>query len=75
MEPVFFVMAILGCGDGNAGCAEARVAPLRYATMAACRADQANVLARSTDVSAPVVGTACRASGPMIVSKKPAPSV
>ena len=73
MEPVFFVMAILGCGDGSADCREARVVPARYATAAQCRADQVNALGRNTDLSFPNIAAACRASGPMIAAKgKPA---
>ena len=38
MNPMFFVMAIMGCGDGNVQCTEARIVPARYETMAQCRA-------------------------------------
>ena len=34
MEPLFYVMAIMGCGDGNVSCTEARVIPARYEKMA-----------------------------------------
>lgn len=67
MEPVFFVMAILGCGDGNAGCQEARIDRARYATAAQCRAAMPVALARHTDLSFPVIAASCRANGPMIV--------
>lgn len=67
MEPVFFVMAILGCGDGNAGCQEARVDQARYATAAQCRAAMPTALARHTDLSYPVIAANCRANGPIIV--------
>ena len=49
MQPVFFVMAILGCGDGSVDCTEARIIPARYETMAQCRADLANRIAANTD--------------------------
>ena len=67
MEPVFFVMAILGCGDDTAACAVTRIEPARYATVAQCRSEMTSVLARHTDLSFPVVSAACRPSGPMIV--------
>ena len=63
MEPVFFVMAILGCGDGQAQCSEARVEPVRYQSAAQCQAALPTALARHTDLDFPVVSGACRASG------------
>lgn len=63
MEPVFFVMAILGCGDGNYACAEARVELTRYATVQQCQASAPAALARHTDLSFPMISAACRSSG------------
>jgi hypothetical protein len=63
MEPLFYVMAILGCGDGNTQCTEARVVPVQYQSMAQCRAALANEIARNTDVPYPTIGANCRASG------------
>ncbi|MET4898087.1 hypothetical protein RN629_13160 [Sphingomonadaceae bacterium jetA1] len=68
MEPIFFVMAILGCGDGSVDCTEARIVPVRYETMAQCRADLTERLAANTDVPYPVIGADCRRSG-MLVAK------
>ncbi|TCP35458.1 hypothetical protein [Sphingomonas sp. BK235] len=70
MDAVFFVMAIMGCGDGATGCAEARVAPAHYATVQQCEAAMANVLARNSDLDFPVVSAACRRSGPQWVDKR-----
>ena len=67
MEPVFFVMAILGCGDANSQCTEARVVPARYGTLAACRAALPEQLARNTDVPFPTIGADCRSSGARMV--------
>jgi hypothetical protein len=55
MEPLFYVMAIMGCGDGNVNCTEARVIP--------ALPDQ---LAQNTDVPYPMIGANCRASGQMM---------
>lgn len=71
MEPVFFVMAILG-GDAGGGCTEARIEPARYTTAVQCRADQVNALARNTDLSFPSIAVACRASGPLVAGKESA---
>ena len=67
MEPMFFVMAILGCGDGNIACTEARVEPARYETLAQCRADLPAALSRNTDLSFPVINADCRAQGTRMV--------
>ena len=67
MEPVYFVLAILGCGDGNAGCSEQLIEPARYATVQQCRAALPAALSRHTDVDFPVIAGACRANGPQWV--------
>ncbi|HEX8383224.1 MAG TPA: hypothetical protein VF592_07600 [Sphingomonas sp.] len=67
MEPVYFVMAILGCGDGQSACSEARVEPVRYQSVAQCRAALPHALTRHTDLDFPVVSGACRANGPRLV--------
>lgn len=69
MEPVFFVMAILGCGDGDMACQPARIEPAHYTTMAQCRADAANALARNTDLSFPTISAKCEQSGMTIASR------
>ena len=63
MESMFFVMAILGCGDGNRQCTAARLMPTHYVTMAECRAALPDQLARNTDIPYPVIGADCRRSG------------
>lgn len=68
MQPIFFVLAIMGCGDDTSGCAEARIEPVRYATVHQCRAALPQALARNTDLSYPVISAACRANGPLIAT-------
>jgi hypothetical protein len=63
MQPLFYVMAIMGCGDGNVQCTEARVVPVRYESMAQCRAALPEQLAQNTDVPYPMIGAACRSQG------------
>ena len=63
MEPIFYVMAILGCGDGSAACTEARVEPVHYQSIAQCRAALPQALARNTDLAYPTIAANCRASG------------
>lgn len=74
MQPVFFVMAILGCGDGSVDCTEARMVPARYETMPQCRADLANRIAANTDVPYPVIGADCRRMGAQMVKTERKPT-
>lgn len=63
MEPMFFVMAILGCGDGNGQCTTARTVPTHYTTMAQCQAALPTQLAANTDIPFPVISADCRRQG------------
>lgn len=67
MEPMYFVLAIMGCGDAQAACQEVRAEPARYESAAQCRAAMPAALQRNTDLDFPVVSAACRASGPVMV--------
>lgn len=67
MEPLFYVMAIMGCSDGAANCAEARVEPARYASIQACHAAMPAALERNADLSYPVISSACRSAGMRMV--------
>lgn len=67
MEPVYFVLAIMGCGDGQAACQEVRAEPARYESAAQCRAAMPTALQRHTDIDFPVISAACRADGPVMV--------
>ncbi len=71
MEPVFFVMAILGCGDAGAECTPARVESARFATAAQCRAAMPAALARNSDLSFPVISADCRANGMQVAAQAP----
>ncbi|PZQ62998.1 MAG: hypothetical protein DI544_02110 [Sphingomonas taxi] len=63
MEATFFIMAIMGCGDGAAGCATARIEPAHYATVQQCQAAMPAALARNTYIDFPVVSAACQRGG------------
>ena len=63
MEPIVYVLAILGCGDGSTACQEARVEPTHYQTAALCRAALPQALARNTDLAYPTIAGNCRATG------------
>jgi len=69
MQPIFYVMAILGCGDGG-NCESARVAETYYPSAAACRAATADALIAHTDLDYPVLRADCRkASKPAALRK------
>lgn len=63
MDPLFYVMAIMGCGDGSMACQQARTEPARYGSIAQCQAAMPAALARNSDVDYPVVTASCRATG------------
>ena len=64
MEPIFYVMAIMGCGDGSAHCREARdrAGALRSPPPSARRRCPRRST-RNTDLDFPVIAATCRASG------------
>ncbi len=64
MGPTLFIMAIMGCGDGEAACRQLRVADALYPTIEACRTATGPVLLRNTDIDYPVVEARCSAEKP-----------
>jgi hypothetical protein len=60
MQSLLYVIAIMGCGEGDAPCREVQVAPPRFASEAACSAATATVLERYVDLSFPSVVAQCR---------------
>lgn len=59
---VYFVMAIMGCGDDGAACRQARIEPVRYQSAAQCQAAMNATLLRHTDLEFPVIEATCRRS-------------
>ncbi|MFS0738005.1 hypothetical protein ABC347_13225 [Sphingomonas sp. 1P06PA] len=64
MGPVYFVMAILGCGDAETACQQVRVVPTTYASADACAAASASMLVANSDIAFPVVMSQCRTANP-----------
>ena len=58
MQPIFYVIAIMGCGDGSQVCQQQRVEPIHYVTAAACQAAMPAALERNTDIDAPEIQAA-----------------
>ena len=63
MGPLYYVMAIMGCGDGEQACAEARIVPVRYPSITACQMAMPKALARNSDIDYPVIAASCREAG------------
>lgn len=73
MEPLVYVMAILGCGDDGAACRSERIAPATYVSVAACQAAMPEMLSRNTDLSYPVISAACQQRGERMARNDKAP--
>ena len=63
MGPLIYVIAIMGCGDGQAQCAQQRIETARYNTAAQCQAAMPAALMRNTDIDFPTITAACRQIG------------
>lgn len=63
MEPLAFIIAIMGCGEGDAPCRQVRTLEVRYESQAACTAATEAALTRNTDIDYPVVAAECIAAG------------
>lgn len=63
MQAAFFLMAIMGCGEGEAPCQQVRLLETRYESQAACTAATEAAVRRFTDLDYPVVVAQCQAAG------------
>lgn len=71
MDQVFYVLAIMGCGDGATACQQARLEPARYESQQACQAAMPTVLERNLDLDFPTISGDCRRSTVHIVDTAP----
>ena len=60
MNPVLFVMAILGCADAGDQCQTVQVVPVQYVSAAACNAAAEPTLGRYSGLTYPVVAASCQ---------------
>lgn len=70
MEPLYFVMAIMGCGDAGTQCQQARIEPARYQSSAACQAAMAGALERNSDLSFPIIQASCERRGLTVADRQ-----
>jgi hypothetical protein len=72
MNPALYVIAILGCGEGEAPCQPVEIAETRYESRAACLAATEQTLSRFTSLDFPIVVAECRAEGAAATALRPA---
>jgi hypothetical protein len=63
MGPGLFLIAIMGCGDGDAPCQTVRTLETRYESQAACTAATDDAVAKANDADFPVIVAQCVATG------------
>ena len=63
MGPAIYVIAILGCGEGDTACQPVAFAPVQYRSEADCNANTADAIATHSDVAFPVVVAQCQKAG------------
>jgi hypothetical protein len=63
MGPGVFIIAIMGCGEGDAPCRQVRTLEARYESQAQCIAATEAAVTRNSDVEYPVVVAQCVAAG------------
>ena len=69
MEPLYYVMAIMGCGDAGTACQQVRVEPARYQSAVQCQVAMSATLERHTDLEYPVISATCQRNGVTMASK------
>lgn len=67
MEPLLYVLAIMGCGDDSGACRQARVEPAQYTSIMACQQAMPQALQRNTDLEYPVITATCQRATPQMV--------
>ena len=63
MGPAIFLIAIMGCGEGDAPCQSVRTLDARYESQAACTAATEAAVTQNSDLDFPVVVAECVAAG------------
>jgi hypothetical protein len=63
MGPGIFLIAIMGCGEGDAPCQQVRTLEARYESQSACTAATEAAVTQNSDVDYPVVVAQCMAAG------------
>jgi hypothetical protein len=72
MGPALFVIAILGCGEGDAPCEQVRRLDTPYQSQASCMAATEAAMAANSEANDPVVVAQCVAAGANAAAPRPA---
>ncbi len=75
MGPAYFVIAIIGCGDGSVDCRTVAAPAAHYATEQACLAARADALMANTDLDFPTLLAQCLPVSRKASSGEPPPEV
>jgi len=70
VEQLFYVMAILGCGDNGSGCTEARLADRQYRTRHECARAVESQLLGSSDIDFPMITARCVSAHQYVAGKR-----
>jgi hypothetical protein len=63
MGPAYYILAVLGCGEGETACQQVAIADAQFSSVAACQAASEDTLVRYSDADFPVVVAQCRKAG------------
>jgi len=74
MDPAYFVLAIMGCGDGSAACQLVREEQRVYRSEIECVADTDAALSGAMDLSFPEIMVDCRRISPEMARRRIAES-
>ena len=64
MEPLTYIIALMGCTDDGTMCRQVRMEQARYPTAAACQAALDNALWRNSDINYPIIQASCQRKSP-----------
>ena len=71
MGPAYFVIAIMGCGDGATACRTVATPAAHYATEQACLAARGDTLMANSDLDFPTLFAECVAVAPKPAAARP----
>ena len=74
MGPAYFVIAIMGCGDGGFACQTVAAPAMHYGSEQACLAARADVLMANSDLDFPMLLAECVPISRKMKASKPEPA-
>jgi hypothetical protein len=75
MGPAYFVIAIMGCGDGGSACQTVATPAAHYTSEQACLAAREDTLMANSDLDFPTLFAQCLAVSPKSTKAEPAAEV